>query len=928
MSDVNGRGPMSPDATPSGTEVPTYPLSVGQRGLWDLQRVHPEMSAYNVPLCLRVTDLDESAFERACRAVLARHPALSTRLHRIGGTPRQSVDPTRKPDLRVIDLSHADDAAAMAAVEHDHRMPFALDGSLLRVRVFRRPRNESIVLLTVHHIVFDGTSARLLLRNLFDAYRELLAGGQPRERGTGRPFAEFVRDEPARIVAARDAALQHWARRLRGAPAALSLPADAPRTGPVDPHAGVTLTTEISSDLVAGVARFAAQASAYPSAVQLAAFATTVAARSGDRELVLGMPVNERDGDRFADTVGFMVTMMPVRVDLADRPVRELVAATQRSVLDDMAHLYPFPALVSELGLTGPAGRSPVFQAAFVYQDVLDGIGEDGGYELLPTLHQTGEYELSVEVWRGVAGATLHWKYHPELFDEAGVRDLAAQYEQVLQRLCDDPSCTVADLRAVCTGPSTAHGLVLATARRWPDRTAVTDQNRTLSYWDLDRRSAALAGALTSRGVQPGDLVALLLDRNVDAVVAVLAVLRAGAAFVPLDPELPNRRLAEILTDSRCRLVVTRPDDAERFTTLFIDPTVEPVVLEERLFEGPPAASHEGRPGDLAYVIYTSGTTGKPKGVMVEHRALVNLLRAMTERPGMHPNDTLLAVTTLSFDMALVELLLPLVSGARVHVATATEVRDVGLLRARIAATRPTVMQATPALWTMLFRTGWRNDEGLRALTGGEALPRSLRDGFLEVGTELWNLYGPTETTVYATGARVHADRPITIGTPVAGLSVHILDARLRPVPTTEIGELCVAGTGLAAGYLNRPELTAERFVRRPDVPGGRLYRTGDLARWTPDGEIEYLGRSDSQVKIRGYRVELGDIEYHLGTHPAVSDGVVVTRGEELATRLVAYYIPNGDEPEPPPASLKAFLRDRLPAYMVPDFLVPIAQFP
>lgn len=912
-----------------------------------MQQAFPDASAYNVPLCFRVRGLDTAAFLRAWRAVAEANPVLTTVLGGDADGPHQSVDPGRAPDFAEVDLSALPDAKALVAVEREHKRPFAMDGeTLVRIRVFTRPADESIVLVSVHHIVFDGTSARLLMRALFEAYERVLAGAEPGLVAPAAAFHDFVDRQLATLPARRAELLAHWRQKLAGPLPTLNLPTDRPHSHVADRFAGSTCFTDLPAELAAGIAESAAQWGVTPSALMLGVYGAVLTTYSDDRELVVGVPVNERTDEALAEAMGLMINMVPVRMRLAaDEPFRQLAGRVQRDLVDGMLHSYPFAALAAELPQKPAPDRSPVFQTAFVYQDVLDGIEGPGlPYELLHEVHQEGEYELSVEAWRTNDGYTLHWKYHPELFTLDFVERLADRYLRLLRAVTGEPEVRVGELCQISDEPGMpegdglcVHDMFEVAVRRHPDAVAVEADDEVLTYRELGRRSDALAAHLVARGVRRGDLVTVLLDRSATVVVALLGILKAGAAYVPLDPELPAARLCDIVTDSGTTLVLTESRHKERARALLSGRGPEAaggiVVLDERRGELAEAAARGERArvrateSDLAYVIYTSGSTGTPKGVMIPHRGFTNLLRSLAEEPGLDGTDTLFAVTTISFDMAQVELFLPLLRGGRCHVCDSATLKDVDRLKERIARVRPTVMQATPAAWSMLFHSGWRNPEGLRAFCGGEALSRTLKEQFLSTGTELWNLYGPTETTVYSTGTLVRADAPITIGRPLANTEALILDERLRPVPAGQSGELCIAGIGLAEGYVNRPELTAERFVERPTALGGRIYRTGDLARWTDDGEIEYLGRLDFQVKIRGYRIELGDIEYHLGRHEDIAQCVVDARGEDAAKHLVAYYIPARGR-EGSAMAFKEHLRASLPAYMVPDFYVPLDSVP
>ncbi|HLL45460.1 MAG TPA: amino acid adenylation domain-containing protein, partial [Longimicrobiaceae bacterium] len=481
------------------------------------------------------------------------------------------------------------------------------------------------------------------------------------------------------------------------------------------------------------------------------------------------------------------------------------------------------------------------------------------------------------------------------------------------------------------------HELFADQAARTPDATALVFAGRGLTYAELEARSAGVAHHLRRLGVGPESRVGLHLERGPGMVAALLGILRAGGAYLPLDPAYPAERLAYMLQDSGASVLLTQPHLRERLpefagAVVELDGSGEREAgsAEEPLPAAgslPPAAS----PENLAYVIYTSGSTGRPKGVAVPHRAVVNFLASMRERPGLSPADTLLALTTLSFDIAALELLLPLVTCARVVLADRESASDGTLLREAVAASGATVLQATPAGWRMLLEAGWQGTPALKALCGGEALPRELADRLLPRAGELWNLYGPTETTVWSTLERVEpASGAVGIGRPIANTQVYLLDARLEPTPAGVPAELYVGGAGVTRGYLGRPELTAERFV--PDAfgaeAGARLYRTGDRVRWRPDGKLEYLGRTDQQVKVRGFRIEPGEVEAALAALPEVRECLVTARGDASGERRLVGYVVPADGAAPTVESLRDGLLGRLPEYMVPAAFVALDAFP
>jgi amino acid adenylation domain-containing protein len=465
------------------------------------------------------------------------------------------------------------------------------------------------------------------------------------------------------------------------------------------------------------------------------------------------------------------------------------------------------------------------------------------------------------------------------------------------------------------------HELIEAQARETPDAVAVEFDGDRLSFAELDRRSNQLAHHLIGLGVGRDVLVGIAVERSLEMLVGLLGILKAGGAYVPVDPAYPAERQRYMLEKSQAPVVLTQERLRERLPV----GEARVVCLDHELggTSAPPGVPCD--PEQLAYVIYTSGSTGEPKGVEIPHRALVNFLFSMRREPGLSPDDVLVAVTTLSFDIAGLELYLPLLCGARLVIASSETAADPRALAALLASSGATVMQATPTTWRMLLDSGWSaGGGGLKALCGGEALPRALAERLLEAGAELWNMYGPTETTIWSTCARLD-DGPLTIGRPIANTSVHVLDAAMQPVPMGAEGELWIGGAGVARGYRGRPDLTAERFVEDP-VGGGRMYRTGDLARFRPDGNLDFLGRIDHQVKVRGFRIELGEIETTLTRHPGVRDAVVVARGSDAEAELAAYVIPNGSEPSS--HELRQFVAGTLPAYMVPATVTRLEAFP
>ncbi len=623
----------------------------------------------------------------------------------------------------------------------------------------------------------------------------------------------------------------------------------------------------------------------------------------------------QRYTDRSDLVIGYVsgdTAPRPLALDLAGDPTfSELVARVNSALDDDSAHNGFEPDAFVALDREPPAERSHPWLSAHRKPEGLDLTLHSNGSSPAP-----GTDGLFVGHLRTLlAGA--------EADPEKPIAGLPVLTDSERHRLLIEWNDTAAPYPCACM-----HELVEEQARATPDMVAVQFGDEQLTYAELDARANQLAHHLTAMGVSRDVLVGICVERSLEMVVGLLGIVKAGGAYVPIDPDYPAERQEYMLTNSQAPVVLTQ----ERLRAEVPSGEAEVVCLDgdwpaiARLPTDPPAVDHD--PEQLAYVIYTSGSTGKPKGVQIPHRALVNFLITMGQTPGLTKDDVLVAVTTLSFDIAGLELYLPLITGARVIVASAHEAGDPRALAALLDRHDATVMQATPTTWRMLLDSGWPGRPAMKALCGGEALPQALADRLVEHGLELWNMYGPTETTIWSTCARIRGGEPLTIGRPIANTTLYILDPMMQPTPVGVAGELWIGGDGLARGYRGRPDLTEERFVPHPfdETPGARIYRTGDLARYRPDGTIGFLGRIDHQVKVRGFRIELGEIETVLARHPGIKEAVVVARGSDAEAELHAYVLAR--EAPVPAHDLRQYLSGTLPAYMVPSTVTTLEAFP
>ncbi|WDZ83593.1 non-ribosomal peptide synthetase [Micromonospora cathayae] len=924
-----------------GTAETTY----AQHAVWFTEQAGVAGTAYHMALGIRFgAELDRRALVEACAAVIARHPVLATRVVADDdGTPRL-VPADGRPAVTSGEWTDARVAEEIAR-RHDPAV-----GPLARFVLLTAADGGHLLLVCAHHLVFDGMSKDVLVRDLAAGYAAARAGGSADLPALSDGYPGHAAAEQDRIGGQLPAAREYWAEHWSG-PGDLVLP--GLRRVPTAAEPGATVDVDLPADLVSGVERTARSLGVTRFELLLATVHALLA-RYGNTGVPVGVGLSTRTPAQ-ADQIGLFVNELPVRVAPADGDVagyaravrarvRELNAFRDVPLAHAVSGLRPAPALTPVSVGYRRRGAEPTF----------DGVASRVEWTLFSGAARNA---LHVQMVDGPDGLTVGLQYAPAAIDADAVTRIGGHLRTMLAAVVADPGQPVAGLpllpadeadlvlrafndtgRAYPVGV-TVPTLVAERVRDTPDAVAVVDGDRTLTYAQLDASAARLAGVLADRGVGPGTLVAVALDRSWQAVVTLLAVLRRRAAYLPVDPGHPVARQELILADADPALVVTAAGPPAG-----LDPGRPVLALDELtdLADAPPQDVPAAAPptgDDLAYVLHTSGSTGHPKGVAVRHGELANLLLAVRDTLDSGPADRWLHLTSLSFDISGVEVFLPLVTGGRVVVASALSALDgAGVLRL-VREAGVTHVQATPSGWRVLLEAGLDPATGaqpLVAVTAGEALPVPLaRELRARVG-RLVNGYGPTEATIYATMADIPADPDeVTIGRPLPNTRAYVLDDALRPVPVGLPGELCLAGAGLAAGYLGRDDLTAERFVTGPagtDAGGDaeRIYRTGDRCRWLPDGRIDYLGRTDDQVKIRGHRIELGEITARLLAHPAVAEATVVlhTPADGDDPRLVGYLVTRPGVAAPEPAELRAHLALTLPAVMLPADWVLLDRLP
>ena len=929
------------------------PLTESQLEIFLSAQLSKEAScSYNESISLQMQgELNEPALREALRELFGRHQALRATFSPSGTIQRFA--PFLAVELPILDLTGMDKRAQSEKfreiVAEDARTPFdLLSGPLVRTKLLKlNPKSHTLV-FTSHHIVCDGWSINVILDELSKLY-SALCDGKACDLPDPMTFEAYARTQAAHFESEEGKEIEaFWLGQFKTLPMPLDLPLDRPRPA-VKSFDGATRRLRIGGDSYRNLKKAGAQQKCTLFVTLLASLQALLSRLSGQSDVVVGIPAAGQSLLDNQTLVGHCVNFLPLRGRFADDlKMSDYLGQMKRTLLDAYDHQnYTYGRLVRKLSILRDPSRLPLVEIQFNLERVGAGM-EFSGLKVAVDSNPKAfvNHDIFLNVVESEDGLVLDCDYNARLFDETTIDNWLRHYETLLQSLAANADQKVSELpllsqdelqrltvewnrnRAEYPRTKCIHQLFEEQADKTPEAVAVVCQNRQLTYAELNTRSSQLAAFLAGRGVKPGTCVGLFVERSLEMMVGLMGILKAGGAYVPIDPNHPVERIAFVLNDANVGLLLTQASLAKRLKR----PGAETICLDSdwnaisrSKMSAPAAVSADS----LAYVIYTSGSTGKPKGVEITHRAVVNLLCSMRKKPGLDAGDSLLAVTTLSFDIAGLELFLPLITGAKVVIASRETTSDGNLLLDQLRSSGATVIQATPATFRLLIEAGWNGNPKLKVLCGGEALPRELANQLLTRTNSLWNMYGPTETTIWSSTIQIQPGTgPVTLGSPIDNTQFYVLDGSGQIAPIGVAGELHIGGDGLARGYFQRPELTAEKFVRDPfsGKPGARLYKTGDQVRRRADGSIEFLGRIDNQVKVRGYRIELGEIETALATYPGVREAVVVVREDNPGDkRLVAYV---AGEQVPTASEVREFLGEKLPAYMLPSAVVPVAAMP
>lgn len=950
------------------------PLSFAQERLWFFDQLEPGNPFYNLCGAVRITgQLNAEALRQSIEKTIERHEILRTTFAAVEGQPVQVVAAAGDFQMSVIDLSGRSPSEREAEVERlsalEARSPFDLtQNNLLRAQLLRLSETEHILLLSAHHIIFDGWSLGVFLRDLAAFYQAFSSNHLPSLSPLPIQYADFADWQRQQVQGeAFKTQLAYWKQQLSGSLPVLNLPTDFPRPA-VQSYQGGRQSIELSESLTEALSQLSRQEGTTLFMTLLAAFKALLYRYTGQEDILVGSPIASRNRSEIETLIGFFVNTLVLRTDLTGNPTfQELLARIREVTLGAYAHQeVPFEKLVEELQPERNLSHSPLFQVMFAWQNAsefaleLPGLSWKG-----QQVHAgTANFDLTLELEVTTTGIKGWFEYSVDLFEAATIARMASHFQNLLAGIAANPAARLSDLPFLAEAErqqllfewnhtqfdrledNCVHRLFEAQAARTPDAVAVQFECQSLTYQELNERANQLAHYLRSCGVNSDAIVGIYMERSLDAMVAIFGILKAGGAYLPLDPNYARERLAFMLEDAGVRVLLTQFPLAADLPASNIRAICLDAEWQTIAKENPSNLESEVQLENLAYIIYTSGSTGKPKGVMVEHRSLANYTQAASLEYDIKPGDRVLQFASLSFDVSAEEIFPCLTQGATLVLRNHSMLDSISYFLKKCREWEITVLNLPTAYWHELTaRLSTETPEfppsvRLTIIGGEAALPASLERWHKCVSerVQLVNAYGPTETTISATWCKLSRNIPraksLPIGRSIPNARTYVLDANLQPVPMGVPGELYIGGAGVARGYLNRPELNREKFV--PDifsgVPGARLYKTGDLVRYLPDGNLEFLDRTDRQVKIRGFRIELGEIESVLSQHPNVREAVMMAREEASGNkRLVAYLVVNSTLSAGNSKlikSLRSFLREKLPDYMLPASFVCLESLP
>ncbi|MDF2986507.1 MAG: hypothetical protein K0R50_2017, partial [Eubacterium sp.] len=948
-------------------------LSHGQRAMYFLHKLTGGGLAYHISKAVKIYgDLKIPELKKSFSILVQRHPMLRAVFEEHDGEPVQIIKENGEVDFLYEEFMNLEEDSVSKRLGSYAQKPFDLSvGPLFRVNVLKTGNDEYVLLFVIHHIISDFWSIVHMMKELESCYISLQMGNEPSLRQINHKYIDYVNLNFDMLNGLPVEKLKtYWMQKLKDTSFVLNLPIDFNRP-PVQTYMGSTIYRQADSSMNNRIREFACKHNVTLYTILAAAYQVLLYRLTGQRDILIGTPVSGRNRTEFNDICGYFINPLVLRGFIEENQsflgFLEEYKKTVAEALENQE--LPFNHLVEMLAPERDLSRPPVVQAFFTllkspareYQNLTalsmpDKSSRLFGYDARSIEVENCQAQFELSLLASDTGHELDFsiEYNTGLFSKNTVERFLGYYFKILDEVIENPDFDIDRIEILphmekekilyewnesysdYPRKKCVHEIVEEMVQKNPDKTAVFFKDESVSYRELDNLANEISNLLIRNDVKPGEGVAICMERSIEMVASLLGVFKAGAYYIPVDPHFPSDRIEYIIEDSKASTILlsNTPGSESTIFEKISNAQSKVLVLDEmRNFSSGNSLkpSIETSSEDLAYVIYTSGSTGKPKGVMLKHKGVVNFLFSMMKEPGIGQNDKMLAVTTLSFDISVLELFLPLCAGAELVIADrAIAVDGVNLIKC-IVMNDITMMQATPSTYKIISDTGWNGNGKLKILCGGEALPPELAKSLLRMSTEVYNMYGPTETTVWSSVYRIRdANEPIYIGKPINNTVMYILDSNLNPLPIGTSGELYIGGDGVAQGYLNRPELTAERFIKNPfdDKNNSIIYKTGDLARYKECGDIELLGRIDNQIKVRGHRIEPGEIEATLVEHPGIREAVVIAvKFDDGDLRLVAYVAYNNSQ-EMSSREVREFLKNKLPEYMIPSFFITVDFIP
>lgn len=935
------------------------PLSLSfpqQRQLF-LEMLQPGTAVNNLSTLLELKgNVNVAALEQSANKIIARHDALRTCFSFNNNLPAPKILTDVKINIPIIDLTHIEKTeqrdTAIQLAEKEVLQPFDLtQAPLIRLKLYILSAEHCLLLVTIHHTIADGWSLGVFLKELTEFYHNITAGAALLLPDLPISYADFAAwQTDTRQHNSMQSSLKYWKQQLSGELPVLELPIDYPRSNK-QTFNGATHRFMLSKNLTAKLENFCRQEEVTVFMTLLAAFNVLLHRYSRQDDILIGTPVANRNLPEIENLIGVVINTIVLRTNVEDNPAfKKLVKRIKNISLEAYAHQeLPFEKLVEELKPKRDLSRTPIFQVVFNLQNAPMPNLKIKGLEIQPLEidRSVSQFDITLMVTKSQDEYNCTVEYNTDLFTSATIKRMFYSFQLLLDHALAEPDCCISKLKLVdadylhhviydlnqtelnfpCN--KCLHHLFEEQVEKTPDAIALIYKDQSLTYRELNHRANKLAAYLQSSGVTTGTRVGVLMEKTLQITEALLAILKAGGTYIPISASFPAERIKFIIGDADLLFLLTNiAAELPAETTVKIINLNDDKYLTIKNYSNPETNISAD---NLAYIIYTSGSTGMSKGVMVQHKALMNFIYSMQTQPGIKSDDVLLSVTSVSFDIAALELFLPLTVGAMVVIAEKEMMANPSLIGDAINHHHVTMMQATPAVWQLLIDAGWSGKEDLKALCGGDILTKRLADEILNRVNSLWNMYGPTETTIWSAIQQIQKDKKtITIGHPVGNTQLYILDKYMQPVPVGVAGELHIGGEGLAQGYLNQKDLTEKKFIPDPFSykAGARLYKTGDAARYLPDYSIEIIGRLDDQIKINGHRIEPGEITSVLMQHYLITDAIVITQTENSGEKKLLAYFVSKDKQSINTSELQEFIRKKLPAYMLPAAFIQLDKIP